>query len=145
MIDRITNTIRPALIRSKFDPDKLAKRLGYQLSRHDGPFPGNSPARVIKRLACSEIQLVKGAKKVSELESILHEDLHNHFHSECISYRLQHDLMDSIEEGQAEMYAGVALMPALDGFYTEDEFLMSCGLSASVALMRLQFYKKNGW
>lgn len=142
MIHRAETTTRPALEKSKFIPDRFAKRLGYKLVRKR--LESDVAARLVRNLTETVIELQTGMKRLHELACIAHEDLHFHFHPAYESFRMQDGLMESKEEGQAEMYAGIVLVPSLEGFYTEDEFLMTCGLPATVAFMRLQFFKKYG-
>jgi len=135
--------LRASLDEVRGDVFDWCSGMGYELRHARIKFGAKSV--LLKTLFGTIIGVKRGLPYKEEIASIAHEICHDEFHSSCIAYRELKRVMIEREEGQAEMFASLVVFPSLTEYETADEFIRTCGVSHTLAEMRLKFFEKYGW
>jgi len=104
------------LVAARFNPDKWAAKLGYELERVDllpPPFNGN--------LLGTTIYLRKEIEVVDQLIAIAEQDCHYLFHPRKLSLSFPSKVRKQYEQ-EASKYAAIILAPTLGLYSTLTEF-----------------------
>jgi hypothetical protein len=125
------------------DIELWAAKLGYDVVQRR--LKQNAFAVLVRTLFSVEIRVRPKQRYKELMASVAHEICHDLYHTGAVTYRQPKSIQYSIEEGQAEMFASLVVFPSLKDYETVDEFYRTCGVSSTLAEMRIAFFEKYGW
>jgi Zn-dependent peptidase ImmA (M78 family) len=117
--------------------------LGYELQERDF-LTDDGTGIFLRTKKKAYIGINKKLPYKQKIVSIAHEMFHDHFHPECVAFRIMGSMQIDINEGKAELFGTLVLYPSLQDFETEDDFIRDCGLQDESAVIRLNYFRRTG-